>query len=485
MSDSVQQWLLQLGLLPLPAMEATCAEIQNLLQCPTANYTQFTDIIKHDPGFSLAALRTINSAHYKNKTPIVDIGLAIPLLGMTWLENTAATLPRINNQYSETQYKGVTHCYSLAIHASYYAFYLATQQKNPRASEIASVALLNNIGEMMLWVNPSPIAQKIQSLTAKGTPINEAVISCLDITMDKLNDALRQQWNLASLDPLLWQPDHTNLERKIYVDLAYKISLAAEDDWHHNTTLKALKLTAEYLNTNPDKLISKIHSITAEIAHKIDPMDLPCSAFNLLSIPQKTEQGSTTTTETQPQEKQTCESKITLSPIKQQPSASSKIEIQNQANTKPDSINPTHQLISRTMHDIQKQDGLSRVVFIMLTRDRKQLIARTTIDNGAKSKIEQFRTNTSKHDLFSILLRKPKAIWMNSEKLVEYVRLIPQQTYSLLESENFFAMSLFSKTRAIGLIYADNGTNSTALDKATYHNFKRLCQRISNELKQQ
>jgi len=45
-------------------------------------------------------------------------------------------------------------------------------------------------------------------------------------------------------------------------------------------------------------------------------------------------------------------------------------------------------------------------------------------------------------------------------------------------------MALFSKTKPIGLIYTDNGPNGAKLDKAAYLNFKRLCQRISNELKQ-
>jgi len=477
MSDLVQQWLLQLGLVSLPATKATCKEIQRLLLCSATNYTQFTDVIKHDPGFSLATLRAINSTHCKNRTPVVDIGRAIPLLGMTWLAETATTLPRINNQYSESQRKGITRCYSQAIHAAYYASYLATQQKSPHANEVFTMALLNNMGEMALWVNPSPIAQKIQALSDNGTPINEAIATCLDLTVNELNNALRQQWNLGNLDPLIYQPDHTNLERKICIDLAYRISQTSEQGWQHNTTIEVLKLAAEYLNATPDRFTSKIHSIAAEIARKTGALDLPCTAFNLAFIPQKIKQHPAATKTEHQQKHQPDPAPI---PPNTQPPAPTATESRNQAGTKP-----ARHLISRTMLDIQKLDGLSRVAFITLTRDRKQLATRTTLNSGEPSKIEQFRTNISQQDLFSLLLRKPQSIWMTPEKWAKHARLIPQQSYSLLESENFFAMSLFSKTRPIGLMYTDNGSNSAALDEAAFHNFKRLCQRISNELKQQ
>jgi len=488
MPNLVQQWLPQLGLEPLPAIESTCKKIQSLLQRHSANYAKFTDIIRHDPGFSLAALRAINATRPKNKPPIIDVSLALPLLGMAWLESTAATLPRINNRYSETQRNAIIHCYSQAIHASYYAFYMATQQKTPDASQIANMALLRNIGEMALLLNPSPLAHKIQTLTYKGMPIDKAVSTCLGITLESLNRALYKQWNLANLDPLLYHPDHTHVEYKIFIDLAYKISQSAENNCHHQATLNALKLTAEYLNSDPDKLTSKIHSITAEIAHAIAPLGLPCSAFNLLFIPQKMEENPPTATEQKSDLSQTSISATKPMPPtspSQTPAPTPQPPRQIPTNIKRNSRSPTQQLILRTMQDIQELDRIKRVVFIMLTRDRKELIARLTLDNGAHSKIEQFKTNTSKHDLFSILLRKPQAIWIDSEKLVEYARLMPQLPYSLLESDNFFAMSLFSKTRPIGLIYADNGTNGTKPDTATYHNFKRLCQRISNELKQQ
>jgi len=500
MSDLVQQWLLQLGLTPVPAMKTTCKRIHDLLQSPSADYSQFADIIKYAPGFSLAALRGINSTgNKKNKKPVTDIDRAVPMLGMTWIANTTAALPRINNQLSERQRTGITHCYSQAAHASCYASYLATQHRSPNANEVATIALLYNIGEIALWANPSPIAQKIRELTGKGVAIGQAITSSIDLTIDELNKALRQQWSLPHLDPLLHQTDHTNLERKIYIDLAYQISQASELGWQHDRPLKALQQAAEFLNITPDKLISEIHSITAKIAHKIDPLGLPCSAFNLAFIPQKIRQPQAASTKTEPLRKQEHQPQSSASPIKPQsrapktptptsahqpPVPAAVIAPQNHTQAKPGNTRTVQKLISRTMQEIQALDGLSRVVFIVLTRDRKHLIARATLEGNTDSKIRQFKAKVSKQDLFSLLLRKPQTIWMNPEKLVEYARLVPQQPYSLLESENFFAMSLFSKTRPIGLIYADNGANGTKSDNAIYHNFKRLCQRISNELKQ-
>ena len=124
--------------------------------------------------------------------------------------------------------------------------------------------------------------------------------------------------------------------------------------------------------------------------------------------------------------------------------------------------------ISQVMSDLHNNLGLQRVAFLMLSRDRSFLQARLVKEQEGQPTLRNLRLESSQGNLFNLLLKKPQAIWMNDDNLLKYGRLIPQPAVEKLGTQHFFAMSIFAKEKAIGLLYADGGPEDNNLSSNSF-----------------
>lgn len=447
-------------------------QVRRLLKDKNTSYADLYPAIKRDPGFSLAVLKEINKTPRIGQDPIADIGRAIPLLGMSWLEEAVSKLPVITHQDPPDKRKAIFRCYSRALHASHYAQYLAQQRNDHDSNELSSTALMSGIGEMALWINSYEVAQKIQSLMNDGIGQDEASTPCLGLSISELSTALRSHWNLPNLHPKPNWPKDARPQREMGVGLACGISQASEFDWYSQAMQRLYQQAAEYLDTNVEQVIPGLRNVAFETAREIHLLGLPCPAFDILLPPgakraARRAKKTTLHQHTKPAQGNSspCVSAMKIpAPVAKQSSA-------------------LQRLLERTMAEIQEIAGLQRVAFIAKSQDGHYLSTRLSLDQVENSKIWQFKVEATKRSIFSLLMSKPKAFWMNPGNLVEYGHLIPEQAADSLGTNNFFAISIFVKTKPIGLMYADDGPDDAELDAVRYDKFKQLCQRIANQLK--
>lgn len=136
-------------------------------------------------------------------------------------------------------------------------------------------------------------------------------------------------------------------------------------------------------------------------------------------------------------------------------------------------------LVMQGMHDGL---GLNRVAFTMLSPDRSQLKTRAVMSLDNDWDIRHLHIPMKPDNLFSHLMNRPQALWLNDDNAAKIWSHVPAELQDTLHKDGFFVMSIYVKSRPIGLFYADRYNHQHRLDKHTYENFKRLCRHASKAM---
>ena len=494
MSASIDQWIALLGAEPLPAFRSTKQQVLELLGDTNSNYQTLANIIRQDVGFSIQLLRSIGEHGNRLGEPVTDLSHAISLLGTGALQQVTADLLVLEELPTPIQ-QGLLACYSRALHAAHYATHWARARADSKPDESTTAGLLHEVAEMALWAQANPAIMEIYDLMFQGSPRNDAAAEVLGISLDELSGELRRHWHLPELCGQLLA-SNTLCERKLQaIKLTCALTHATAKSWHNDEILPPLGQLAEQLEAPIEEINADLHRLAVEVARDIHTLGLPCPAFNL-PLP-----GAFKIEQEPKHQPQPAQAEMAASPQAGKPTAvtikpeppQAKPETTPQpapADTKrpdippPRPINPMQDALSQAMKEMRDILGLPRVAFIMLSKDRKQLQVRLVMEQEKEQTLRGIKTETGKGNILGLLLNKPQAFWMNADNLVKYTHLVPKQLANDLGTRHFFAMPILVKGKPIGLMYADGGMEEKGLSKFGFHQFKSLCQRVNNALKQ-
>jgi hypothetical protein len=97
-------------------------------------------------------------------------------------------------------------------------------------------------------------------------------------------------------------------------------------------------------------------------------------------------------------------------------------------------------------------------------------------------RLRGFEARLDEPGLFSIIMKKPQALWFNTANREKYLPMIPAQTSQCLCETGFLIMSIYFRNKPIGLFYADNTDATNGLTAVQFNNFKVSCQRFVQRL---
>jgi hypothetical protein len=81
----------------------------------------------------------------------------------------------------------------------------------------------------------------------------------------------------------------------------------------------------------------------------------------------------------------------------------------------------------------------------------------------------------AQRDLFGRLMAKMQGIWINDDNRAKLWPMVGPDLQKVIGQGDFYAMSLFTGDKPLGLVYADRGHGEISLDAQTYADFKQLC----------
>ncbi len=469
MPNTLSEWTAFLGTPPLPAMTATLRKVAQLLENPRADNADFQQLIQRDPGFTLALFRHFGNRAGTGREPPASVAHAVALLGHTPLSGMIANLSSQPPAVNTSAAKGLYRCYSRSVHAARYAHDWGLDHPDSNPDELGLAALFHDCGEMALWAHAPEKMERIEDLAAKGMDRGSAALQVLGFPLPQLSSALARQWRLPTLIGTALLGSWHLQSRPMTAVLAAALARATERDWFSEEAGDLIDALAALRKLPSHRAGARLHALAAEVARDLHGLPFPVTATALVAIRRP---------------------KI-AEPV---PEGAPAAATEKRTGTAPASPRPpksgTHtdtsrvqENFSRIMARMQKELGLERLLFAMLTSDRKALQARFALGAEKDSKLRHFVLPLEPRNLFGALLAKPQGLWLNDENREHYLPLIPPSLRDTIDTRGFFVSSLYVRNKPIGFLYGDC-TRPERLDQDHFNRFRQLCQQLCNQLAQ-
>ncbi|MCW8934054.1 MAG: HDOD domain-containing protein [Gammaproteobacteria bacterium] len=121
--------------------------------------------------------------------------------------------------------------------------------------------------------------------------------------------------------------------------------------------------------------------------------------------------------------------------------------------------------------------GVQRSVFVIKVPEKNFLVSRYITQVSDDIAIKSLKIATNKPNLFSLLMEKSRNIFLNDSNRGKYWKSLPDTVKLSLGVKQFFAMSIFANSHAVGLMYADKVKGE--LTQAEYIQFQGICRLLS------
>jgi HD-like signal output (HDOD) protein len=527
MPITLDQLVANLAERPLPALAVTVQRVKQLLNNPNASNHDLQQVIGLDPGFTMELYRRFGIAAGDRRGPVSNIAHAISMLGPAPVKDAANSLPLLDKSLPDAAKSGIYHCYSRAIHASIYAQDIGAQREDKNPDEMGHAALLYNCAEMALWTYAGKAMQKIHGMVRKGADYGSASHSVLGFTLEQLSTKLSLVWYLSPLIKQTIDRAWHNQPRPMGVVLASSLARASALGWYSTEVDELIEFLADFRHQSREHTIAHIHSQAASIARSLPGLPLPVPVYNILqqrprpvaltpaTEPQAEKQAAAqgsigvaaekpkapskkvfTSPETAPQKKPVAEQapaevKKPVAPPPEKPASTPGLPPATKPRpTARDGEGVTRQArvtlppewkdpLSSFSRLLRGELGLQRIMFVMLTQDRKQASVVHLIGADTHSGLRRFSLKISGKNLFTILLSKQQGFWLKPANREKFLPLVPEHVVESIDKEGFFCMSLFVDEKPVGFIYADG---KSAMNEENYTQFKQLCAGLCSDL---
>ena len=477
-SMSLEDWVEQLVDLQFPvfAQTATCLHALNDDDLQRS-VDRICSNILYDPGGVIALLRKANSSRQKGMgTRVVTVENAAMMIGMNSMRTLVDSMPQLTPPGATTAEQGYMKIVARAYHVGYQAYDWAIQRGDMTPKEIFVAAFLHDLGAMVLWLYAHESMQAVHELKwDQEVSDDEAQYVILGFSQEKLGQQLSETWRLPEMVTECLQAEDAHNPRPLTVRLASKLVHLSETGWYTEEMVECLESVAKLLDKSFDDVVKRVHNNALAVARETSHYGISCSASLL---PMTSAEWPTVHGEKRDEKAAKHFCLVPQALIYQQT-----LEQLSQVKSDTHTLSEILELAITGLHDGL---GLNRVVFAYLTKDKIKLEGRHMQGADSDPNFSQFSVNVDlgKRDLFTQLLQKPRSVWVNEENHERLEELLPDEFRALIQTDEFYAMSIYHHGKPLGIFYADRHLRDSHLDEKSYTSFKKLCLHVTKALEQ-
>ncbi len=456
----------------LPVLAATKRLFDEIAERPATGHVDLARLAENDPGLALALFRELTASERRPAEPITSLPRVISLLGVDSFRSVLRRTPTLEERFLGPGQKGLKAAYGRAILAASLARMLATMRGKLQLDEDATAALLQNLGELILWAKKPGTMSVIGEAAYLPEQRDAKGLKRYGICPSQIGETFAIRWALP--DAIVRaQRYHNSFDANSQLPLlAATLAWACSKDWNAETCAELIELAADFTHLDTDLVSAQIHRQAAVAARAAHQLHLPHSADRLLAIAaaesaanqaaagMPPESARPAPPEPGPDAARRSAPKPAAEPVPA-PTASPAAPVKSAAAARPGPApaqaapaNPLQHRISVLLQQLRQETGLRRIMFAMLTPDKTRIRARF-VQEAEKSDLNEFNVATKSRNLFALLVHKAHALWINSGNQVKYLPYIPEEAAGLLDAGGFFAVSVVVKGQPIGVLYGD------------------------------
>jgi len=474
--QGISEWITYVKDKPIPVLSKTLAELQIICKRDDAPIHKIVSIVEHDPGLIAELLRQCNHTKgHKLDRDISSVQQSIMLVGIQRLAHIANTLPSLEESLSEQARQQVFRTFCRAYHAGSQATYWARQRRDMMPDEIFAATQLHYLGEMILSIHaPEQLLTAFKLRREQNISSEEAQYIVLGFSIDQLSLAIAQDWKLPNLVKEALQSENASNPRGFSIMMAVQLSRLGTINWYSDKMYSIYKHMSKVLGVEEHDVSRQAHILAVDIAHQNKFKGVLQAAALLVYCPQPPTKNIQKIKQTSAQDYQ---ADICLMPQVNLIQATIK-SLRCAANARQDK----NKILGICLKGLHDGIGLNRVTYAKVDSELRTLSAATSVGSENDPIFNKFSIRLKEKDLFKMLLTKPQAICINDSTRDDFWPLVPDEFKKIIGTNSFVAMSIFSKNKPIGIIYADRHTSSCQIDNSSYQYFKRLCRSFSDAI---
>jgi len=536
MQHGLAQWLAYLADKPLPILNRTKIEVQGLIDQAQLSITQYAGPVLFDGGFSARLFSHVNRQRVAaGRHPLTTLDNALSHLGQGAFQAFLVNSPLLDElNLPEKNYRGYIQTQGIACHAALQAKNWAKQRNVMQPEETQLAALLQNITQMMLWCYGEKVMPEIESLCyVKKKNYEQAAKDVLGCGMKELGTALSEKWCLPEMvvDGLRSHQDNFTLATG--VSLAAELSRVVSQNWYGSQAAEVIQKIAKYKAKSEGEIEHRLHLNAVEITEQmlVNGFAAPARLLPLLADdtyidpqyilearpPEK--QSSISTTQTIRKSPEQLQQELKRAPAEPLKSVSRKKPLETEktsnsvvqkpqplvpetAESKKPSVTPKkkpsvspelaaaikefQQMVAqaRPAHELIEFAvkscllcGVQRCVFLIKVPNKNILISRYVDQVSENIAIKGLKISLDKPHVFSLLMEKSRNLFLNKDNIGKYWNRLPDQAKLAIGVKQFFSMSIFANSHAMGLMYADKVKGE--LTQEEFAQFQGVCRLLS------
>ncbi len=451
MPDTISEWKDRINASPLPILQSTANYFLKRKSLAATGISILWKSLEYDPGMCLNLLR---AAGHSRRIKVKTVSHAMLLLGLPNVLNRPQGLPTIESNNQAEARRLILKYFSKAYHASSYARRWSVQKKEKNLEEIHSASLSSYFMEYLLCNCRPDLMLKLETLQKQGKPWEESEKQVLGLSIKELAYEIATDWHLPELMIDALEIKDNSSDAAKYINLARQLSNESEFGWYHNGIDSVIATASEFLKRPLNSLTTQIHKEAVSAARsscKIYSPVVPAAA-SLIRLPKPV-------------------TKI----IKGSKHPSKKDRLKQCLYQLGHNQDLSYQqIIQHTFKGLNQGLGLKRIFFALLSGDKQQLQIKYSIAQQENNELKRLRLPLDKNSLFERLIRKPQALWVSENNREKYWLMLPKSYIDTINSDVFFAMSIFINGKPVGLFYADM-EKGNLLTEIQFKYFRQLC----------
>lgn len=464
---AAQRFIHQLTDKHMPVFPNTMLEINQILEQEDSAAVDVAQVILRDAALTSRLLKMANSVYYNPQGHHINtVSRALMLLGFEQVKVLALTLVLLDSLKATKRHDKVLKEMAISLHAAVQAQNMATLCHSEMPEDIFIAALLSRLGYLTFWAFADE--KTVAAFESKDSSVT-AESDVLGYTLQQLTQGLAEAW---SLNDLLIESFRPNVKSESVLIIRYAGQLAIETSKTWNTSKvapwfdKAATLTHSKMETLKPSVYNS--ALAAQQLLNLTGIE---RVQGLIPLPPEVKADG---------EQQDFSSDIEPAADYPIPDQSVQLRILQDISQAIQEHRGINLILEMVMEGIYRGAGMDRVIFAVLSADKKQLNCRYVLGNSHEQFCELFQINieSKTQTVFKDLLAAGDAVLLDDSQQ-SLLKKLHKESNEMMESKPILAMPLKKSNKSVGLFLADRQASDRGLDQQDLIAFRQFCQQAA------
>lgn len=468
---SLAEWVSHISGEEMPIFGHTVQSVISVAEDEDAPASHLARVVLQDASMTARVLKLANSTYYNPREQgISTISHAVVVLGFNTVRNMCLSISLVDSFVRGNARDRLTRELARAIHAAVQARDIAVSREDDSPEEVFIATLLYHIGDMAFWCFSGDLGDELDALMQQpGYTPEQAQEELLGFRLKQLSSSLAQEWRLNTLLQETLRRGTAKDPRSRNIGLAHELAKCAEKSgWHSPAAQEVIQRIAKMTGGSVKGLTEQLHHNAREAAHIAGYFGAAYAA-KAIPLPGSYAEEAIREVPAEPL------------PAFPEPDGMLQLKILRELATMLEEAKDFNMIMEQVLEGIYRGIGMDRVLFALITPDRKGIRAKYGLGHKQDEMTQRFhftRLPEQPNLLFEVLA-KGRGQWFDEQQHPELKPLVGASLTSVLGRVPFFVAPIEVHGNRIGLIYADRGPSQRPLDQEAFDSFMHFAKQAN------